>query len=153
VRSGDERKWRNWQTHSLEVAAPARAWGFKSPLPHQHHHGNRGEQPLNVEPTLFFRKLPPVIRAIFPSSFPVIFSLKLWSITCDWIRVAHRRPPRLSGVPGVTSYARTKSCKSTEGSPLALAPSQLPGCLHLCDELLLCFLQHDQSISGPLGHG
>ena len=31
---GDERKWRNWQTHSLEVAAPARAWGFKSPLPH-----------------------------------------------------------------------------------------------------------------------
>ena len=30
------RKWRNWQTHSLEVAAPARAWGFKSPLPHQY---------------------------------------------------------------------------------------------------------------------
>ena len=23
----DKRKWRNWQTHSLEVAALARAWG------------------------------------------------------------------------------------------------------------------------------
>lgn len=31
-----ERKWRNWQTHSLEVAALARAWGVKFPLPHQH---------------------------------------------------------------------------------------------------------------------
>src|ERR1700737_5016129 len=30
-----KRKWRNWQTHSLEVAAPAREWGFRSPLPHQ----------------------------------------------------------------------------------------------------------------------
>src|SRR5437773_338625 len=26
--------WRNWQTHYLEVVAPARAWGFKSPLGH-----------------------------------------------------------------------------------------------------------------------
>jgi hypothetical protein len=33
-RAIDERKWRNWQTHSLEVAAHARAWGFKSPSAH-----------------------------------------------------------------------------------------------------------------------
>src|SRR5690349_10102896 len=27
---GDEPRWRNWQTHYLEVVAPARAWRFKS---------------------------------------------------------------------------------------------------------------------------
>jgi hypothetical protein len=27
-------RWRNWQTHSLEVAAPERAWGSSPPLPH-----------------------------------------------------------------------------------------------------------------------
>ena len=32
-----ERKWRNWQTHQLEGLAPARAWGFESPLSHQLH--------------------------------------------------------------------------------------------------------------------
>ena len=30
------RKWRNWQTHQLEGLTLARAWGFESPLPHQH---------------------------------------------------------------------------------------------------------------------
>jgi preprotein translocase subunit SecG len=35
-RSGLSRKWRNWQTHQLEGLALARAWGFESPLPHQH---------------------------------------------------------------------------------------------------------------------
>lgn len=28
------RKWRNWQTHHLEGVALARAYGFKSRLPH-----------------------------------------------------------------------------------------------------------------------
>ena len=32
--SPSTRKWRNWQTHQLEGLAPARAWGFESPLPH-----------------------------------------------------------------------------------------------------------------------
>ena len=29
------RGWRNWQTHYLEVVAPARAWRFKSSPAHQ----------------------------------------------------------------------------------------------------------------------
>ena len=28
-------RWRNWQTHYLEVVAPARAWRFESSLGHQ----------------------------------------------------------------------------------------------------------------------
>ena len=28
------RKWRNWQTHYLEVVASSRSWGFESPLSH-----------------------------------------------------------------------------------------------------------------------
>jgi hypothetical protein len=40
-----------------------------------------------------------------------------------------------------------------ESTHLALAHLQLAGCLHLRDELLLCFLQHHQTVSVPLGHG
>src|SRR5690554_3393007 len=29
------REWRNWQTRTVQVRVPVRAWGFKSPLAHQ----------------------------------------------------------------------------------------------------------------------
>jgi hypothetical protein len=29
-----EREWRNWQTRTVQVRVPERAWGFKSPLAH-----------------------------------------------------------------------------------------------------------------------
>jgi hypothetical protein len=29
-----EREWRNWQTRTVQVRVPVRAWGFKSPLAH-----------------------------------------------------------------------------------------------------------------------
>ncbi len=44
-----KRKWRNWQTHSLEVAAPARAWGFKSPLPHHIRTASSAPEPRGDE--------------------------------------------------------------------------------------------------------
>ena len=28
------REWRNWQTRTVQVRVPVRAWGFKSPLAH-----------------------------------------------------------------------------------------------------------------------
>jgi hypothetical protein len=28
------REWRNWQTRTVQVRVPERAWGFKSPLAH-----------------------------------------------------------------------------------------------------------------------
>jgi hypothetical protein len=30
-----EREWRNWQTRTVQVRVPVRAWGFKSPLAHR----------------------------------------------------------------------------------------------------------------------
>ena len=32
--SAGEREWRNWQTRTVQVRVPVRAWGFKSPLAH-----------------------------------------------------------------------------------------------------------------------
>ena len=29
------REWRNWQTRTVQVRVPVRAWGFKSPLAHR----------------------------------------------------------------------------------------------------------------------
>ena len=29
------REWRNWQTRTVQVRVPARAWGFNSPLAHR----------------------------------------------------------------------------------------------------------------------
>ncbi len=29
------REWRNWQTRTVQVRVPVRAWGFKSPLAHE----------------------------------------------------------------------------------------------------------------------
>ena len=34
------REWRNWQTRTVQVRVPVRAWGFKSPLAHQSHTGS-----------------------------------------------------------------------------------------------------------------
>lgn len=43
------RKWRNWQTHHLEGVALARAYGFKSRLPHiDRQHGPLIERPVVV---------------------------------------------------------------------------------------------------------
>lgn len=32
--SSSWREWRNWQTRTVQVRVPERAWGFKSPLAH-----------------------------------------------------------------------------------------------------------------------
>lgn len=34
VAANHEREWRNWQTRTVQVRVPERAWGFKSPLAH-----------------------------------------------------------------------------------------------------------------------
>ena len=33
--SPSTRTWRNWQTHQIQVLAPARVWGFNSPRSHE----------------------------------------------------------------------------------------------------------------------
>ena len=38
-----EREWRNWQTRTVQVRVPVRAWGFKSPL--AHHGSSLGRAP------------------------------------------------------------------------------------------------------------
>ena len=54
------RKWRNWQTHHLEGVALARAYGFKSRLPHiDRQKGRSFEWPFCVS----YR-----VTAIFPTA-------------------------------------------------------------------------------------
>ncbi len=54
------REWRNWQTRTVQVRVPERAWGFNSPLAHKlsprNHHGSGGFR--IPTPSADFVKLP-----------------------------------------------------------------------------------------------
>ncbi len=70
------RKWRNWQTHHLEGVALARAYGFKSRLPHI----DRQYGPLNERPVVVLRGRYQRVTAILPTADVFVVALDALTI-------------------------------------------------------------------------
>jgi hypothetical protein len=64
------REWRNWQTRTVQVRVPVRAWGFKSPLAHN------GVVSVIVRVTTYKREGHREIR--WPSLVPSRWVEPLW---------------------------------------------------------------------------